>query len=82
MLPILPPTHRRPHWKPTKVGRKEPDESKIVERLSKTGLDIKCSKCKRIGHNKRSCKGEIGQNILDKRHKVGVPTQQQATPNQ
>ncbi|MBA0550939.1 hypothetical protein Golob_021846, partial [Gossypium lobatum] len=24
---------------------------------------MRCIKCKRIGHNKRSCKGKVGQNI-------------------
>ncbi|MBA0757526.1 hypothetical protein Gotri_020622 [Gossypium trilobum] len=49
---------------------------------------MRCSKCKRIGHNMRSCKRKVGQNIPVKRHKVGVhnqvvaPTQQQATSNQ
>ncbi|KAH1089711.1 hypothetical protein J1N35_016968 [Gossypium stocksii] len=43
---------------------------------------MRCSKCKRIGHNKRSCKGEVGQNISVKRHQVGVRTQQQATSSQ
>ncbi|XP_052477255.1 uncharacterized protein LOC105800338 [Gossypium raimondii] len=71
-----------PPDRPTKVRRKEPDEPKTTEKLSKRGVDMRCSKCKRIGHNKRSCKGEIGQNISVKKHKVGVPTQQQATPNQ
>ncbi|KAG8493120.1 hypothetical protein CXB51_010632 [Gossypium anomalum] len=83
MLPILPPPLKRPPGKPTKVRRKEPDEPQTIERLSKRGVvEIRCSKCKKVGHNKRSCKGEVGQNIPVKRHKVGVPTQQQATPNQ
>ncbi|XP_016694733.1 uncharacterized protein [Gossypium hirsutum] len=87
MLSILPPTLRKPHDRPTKVRRKEPDEPQTTERLSKRGVDMRCSKCKRIGHNKRSCKWEVGQNIPVKRHKVGVhnqvvaPTQRQATPN-
>ncbi|KAH1064615.1 hypothetical protein J1N35_029602 [Gossypium stocksii] len=59
MLPILPPPLRRPLGRPTKVRRKESD----TERLSKRGVEMRCSKCKRIGHNKRSCKGEVGQNI-------------------
>ncbi|MBA0665157.1 hypothetical protein Goklo_005060 [Gossypium klotzschianum] len=75
MLPILPPTLRRPPGRPTKVRRKEPDEPQTTERLSKRGVDMRCSKCKRISHNKRSCKREVGQNIPVKRHKVGVPTQ-------
>ncbi|KAG8502025.1 hypothetical protein CXB51_000227 [Gossypium anomalum] len=82
MLPILPHPLRRPPGRPTKVRRKEPDEPQTTERLSKRGVEIRCSKCKRVGHNRRSCKGEVGQNIQVKRHKVGIPTQQQATPNQ
>ncbi|PPD95291.1 hypothetical protein GOBAR_DD07699 [Gossypium barbadense] len=71
MLPILPPTLRRPTGRPTRVRRKEPNEPQTTEWLSKRGVDMRCNKCKRIGHNKKSCKGEVGQNIL-----------QQATPNQ
>ncbi|PPR88970.1 hypothetical protein GOBAR_AA31720 [Gossypium barbadense] len=88
MLLILLPTLRRPPGRPIKVRRKELDEPQTTERLSKRGVDMRCSKCKRIGHNKRSCKWEVGQNIPVKRHKVGVhnqvvaPTSQQATPNQ
>ncbi|XP_017624689.1 uncharacterized protein LOC108468311 [Gossypium arboreum] len=82
MLSILPPPLRRPLGRPTKVRRKEPEEPQIIERLSKRGVEIRCNKCKRVGHNKKSCKGEVGQNIPVKRHKVDVPTQQQATPNQ
>ncbi|KAK5786408.1 hypothetical protein PVK06_041044 [Gossypium arboreum] len=76
MLPILPPALRKPPGGPSKAKRKELDEPQTIERLSKRGVDMKCTKCKRIGHNKRSYKGEV------KRHKVGVPAQQQATPNQ
>ncbi|PPS04560.1 hypothetical protein GOBAR_AA16102 [Gossypium barbadense] len=68
--------------RPTKVIRKEPNETQTTERLSKRGVDMRCTKCKRIGHNKRSCKEEVGQNIPVKRHKVDFPTQQQDTPNQ
>ncbi|XP_017628742.1 uncharacterized protein LOC108471669 [Gossypium arboreum] len=80
MLPILLPPLRRPPDRPTKVRRKEPDKPQKIERLSKRGVEMRCSKCKIIGHNKRSCKGEVGQNIPVKRHQVGVRTQQQATP--
>ncbi|MFQ6625624.1 hypothetical protein Gotur_005708 [Gossypium turneri] len=38
MLPILPPTLRRPPGRPTKVRRKEPDEPQTTERLSKRGV--------------------------------------------
>ncbi|KAH1084397.1 hypothetical protein J1N35_024158 [Gossypium stocksii] len=43
---------------------------------------MRCSKGNRVGHNKKSCKEEVGQNIPVKRHQVDVPTQQQATSNQ
>ncbi|MBA0639994.1 hypothetical protein Goklo_022985 [Gossypium klotzschianum] len=33
MLPILPPTLRRPPGRPTKVRKKEPDEPQTTERL-------------------------------------------------
>ncbi|XP_016676269.1 uncharacterized protein [Gossypium hirsutum] len=82
MLLILPPPLRRPPGRPTKVRRKEPDELQTTERLSKRGVEMRYSKCKIIGHNKRSCKWEVGQNIPVKRHQVGVRTQQQATPSQ
>ncbi|KAH1032923.1 hypothetical protein J1N35_045097 [Gossypium stocksii] len=79
MLPILSPPLRRPLGKPTKVRKKEPDEPQTTDRLSKRGVEMRYNKCKRIGHNKRSCKGEVGQNIPGKRHQVGAQTQQQAT---
>ncbi|MBA0766922.1 hypothetical protein Gotri_015913, partial [Gossypium trilobum] len=47
---------------------------------------MRCSKCKKLGHNKRSCRGEVDQNIPVKRHKVGVCnqvvalTQQESVP--
>ncbi|KAK5793909.1 hypothetical protein PVK06_035085 [Gossypium arboreum] len=82
MLPILPPPLRRPPGRPTKVRRKELDEPQTTERLSKRGVEMRYSKCKIIGHNKRSCKGEVGQNIPVKRHQVGDQTQQQATLSQ
>ncbi|MBA0704333.1 hypothetical protein Golax_016598 [Gossypium laxum] len=40
MLPIMPPTIRRPPGRPTKVRKKEPDEPQTTERLSKRGVDM------------------------------------------
>ncbi|MBA0843126.1 hypothetical protein Goarm_000340 [Gossypium armourianum] len=50
--------------RPTKVRRKELDEPQKTKKLTKKGVEMKCSKCKKLGHNKRSCKGEVDQNIL------------------
>ncbi|PPS10034.1 hypothetical protein GOBAR_AA10604 [Gossypium barbadense] len=76
MLPILPPPLRRPPGRPTKVRRKEPDEPQTTKRLSKRVVEMRCSKCKIIGHNKGNCKGKVGQNIL------ATPSQQEGTPTQ
>ncbi|PPR95159.1 hypothetical protein GOBAR_AA25527 [Gossypium barbadense] len=76
MLLILPPTLRRPPGRPTKVRKKEPDKPQTTERLIKRGVDMRCSKCKRIGHNKRSYKEEVDQNI------PVTPNQQESTPTQ
>ncbi|MBA0725973.1 hypothetical protein Golax_001831, partial [Gossypium laxum] len=54
MLPILPPTLRRPLSRPTKVRRKEPDEPQTTERLTKRRVEMRCSKCNKISYNKRS----------------------------
>ncbi|MBA0664008.1 hypothetical protein Goklo_004084 [Gossypium klotzschianum] len=87
MLSILLPTLRRPPGRPTKVRRKELNKPQTTEMLSKRGVEMRCSKCNKIGHNKRSCKRKVGKNIPVKRHKVGVhnqvvaQTQQQSTSN-
>ncbi|XVF82631.1 hypothetical protein PTKIN_Ptkin16aG0064700 [Pterospermum kingtungense] len=65
MEPILPPELRRPPGRPHKNRRKEADKvfaaanpNKIRRALSK----INCQKCGKPGHNKRTCKGEVGGN--------------------
>ncbi|KAL4386600.1 hypothetical protein GQ457_09G006940 [Hibiscus cannabinus] len=34
-----------------------------IGRLGKTGVQMTCSKCGKTGHNKRSCKGQVGGNV-------------------
>ncbi|PPE01884.1 hypothetical protein GOBAR_DD01089 [Gossypium barbadense] len=48
MLPILPPTLRKPPGRPTKVIRKEPDEPQKIERLSKRGVDMRSKDIKLV----------------------------------
>ncbi|PPE02239.1 hypothetical protein GOBAR_DD00766 [Gossypium barbadense] len=85
MLPILPHRLRRLLDRLTKVRRKEFDEPQTTERLTERGVEMRCSKCNILGHNKRSYRREVGQNIPVKRQKVGIhnqmvaPTQQEAT---
>ncbi|MBA0733610.1 hypothetical protein Gogos_017605, partial [Gossypium gossypioides] len=86
MLPILPLILRKPLGRPTTVRRKEPDEPQTTTKLTKKGVEMKWSKCKKLGHDKKSYRGEVGQNIPVTRHKLGVhnqvvaPTHQEATP--
>ncbi|MBA0723472.1 hypothetical protein Golax_004049 [Gossypium laxum] len=54
MLSILPPTLRRSLGRPTGVRKKEPDEPQTTTKLTKKRVEMKCSKCKKLGRNKRS----------------------------
>ncbi|KAL4341483.1 hypothetical protein GQ457_08G028060 [Hibiscus cannabinus] len=61
--PILPPVIRRPIDRPQTKRRKEPDEPvKATGRLAKLGVQMTCSKCGSKGHNKGSCRGQVGGN--------------------
>ena len=58
---MQPPIKRRPPGRPKKKRAREPNEPK---RGHSGGLGIakRCKSCGKIGHNKKSCKGEIGEN--------------------
>ena len=60
---MQPPIKRRPPGRPKKKRAREPNEPK---RGHSKGLGIakRCKSCGKIGHNKRSCKGEVGGNSL------------------
>uniref|UniRef100_A0A2N9HNE0 CCHC-type domain-containing protein n=1 Tax=Fagus sylvatica TaxID=28930 RepID=A0A2N9HNE0_FAGSY len=60
--PMKPPHLRRPPGRPKKNSVREPDESKAGTKLGRIGTAKKCKKCGKLGHNKRSCKGEVGGN--------------------
>ncbi|XP_039063963.1 uncharacterized protein LOC120208907 [Hibiscus syriacus] len=63
MEPILPPELRRPPGRPTKKRRNEADEgNKNGPKLSKKGSMGNCYKCGKHGHNKKTCRGEVGGN--------------------
>ncbi|KAK8540585.1 hypothetical protein V6N13_027104 [Hibiscus sabdariffa] len=61
--PVIPPIIRRLVGRPQKNRKKEADEALTsTGRLGKTGVQMTCSKCGKTGHNKRSCKGQVGGN--------------------
>jgi len=53
---LLPPIYKTPPGKPKKLRRREADENVSHSKLSKKNMIMKCSKCKQIGHNIRSCR--------------------------
>ncbi|KAE8692072.1 hypothetical protein F3Y22_tig00110860pilonHSYRG00042 [Hibiscus syriacus] len=59
-------------WKANQKKRKEADErNKNGPKLSKKGLMGNCSKCGKPGHNKRTCRGEVGGNRSLNQHESG-----------
>ncbi|KAK8675567.1 hypothetical protein V6N13_033633 [Hibiscus sabdariffa] len=61
MKPILPPIIRRPPGRSTKKRGLEPGEV-TDPKLSKRGQQGNCIKCGKQGHNRRTCRGEVGAN--------------------
>ncbi|KAK8618216.1 hypothetical protein V6N13_132217 [Hibiscus sabdariffa] len=60
---VIEPKLRRPLGRPKKKRAKEADEAQNSgARWTKKGLTMYCSKCKKPGHNQRTCKGEVGSN--------------------
>nr|POE55531.1 hypothetical protein CFP56_65385 [Quercus suber] len=54
---VQPPIKRRPPGRPKKKRAKEPNKP-----TRRAGISKQCKTCGKLGHNKRSCKGEIGGN--------------------
>ncbi|MBA0662191.1 hypothetical protein Goklo_006369, partial [Gossypium klotzschianum] len=65
MEPILPPMIKRPLGRPKQTRRKEVDEArKSGPKLNKTRQQASCTKCGKLGHNTRTCKGIVGGNQM------------------
>ena len=56
--PVQPPIKRRPPSRPKKKRTREAGEPAG----RRAGISKQCRSCGQIGHNKRSCKGQIGGN--------------------
>ena len=57
--PVQPPIKRRPPSRPKKKRTRELGEAAG----RRAGISKQCRTCGKIGHNKRSCKGEVGGNF-------------------
>ncbi|XP_050259882.1 uncharacterized protein LOC126704948 [Quercus robur] len=60
--PVQPPIKRRPLGRPKKKRALEPDEPISHRKKRGLGISKQCKLCGKLGHNKRSCKGEVGGN--------------------
>nr|POE60375.1 hypothetical protein CFP56_33299 [Quercus suber] len=60
--PVQPPIKRRPPGRPKKKRALEPDEPRSHRKNRGLGISKQCKSCGKLGHNKRSCKGEVGGN--------------------
>jgi len=52
---VDPPTVRATPGRSTKVRRRGPDEPRNPHCMRKGGVTMRCSKCKAVGHNARTC---------------------------
>ena len=59
VTPVQPPIKRRPPGMPKKKTAREPYEPTSGKRA---GISKQCKTCGKLGHNKRTCKVEIGGN--------------------
>ncbi|KAL4348838.1 hypothetical protein GQ457_17G010250 [Hibiscus cannabinus] len=85
MEPVLPPIIRRPPGRPAKKRKLEPGEVNNPK-LSKRGQQGNCTKCGKQGHNRRTCRGEVGANQpirrpTFKRRKPSQPQESQQNQN-
>ena len=59
VTPVQPPIKRRPPGRPKK---KRARELNVPTSGKRVGISKQCKTCSKLGHNKRSYKGEIGGN--------------------
>jgi hypothetical protein len=67
-----PPAYVKMPERPRKERRREPGESKKATKVSRAGSVVTCSKCKKTGHNSRTCgsKSKAKRKIMEKGKEV------------
>nr|XP_017251959.1 PREDICTED: uncharacterized protein LOC108222565 [Daucus carota subsp. sativus] len=90
LVPVLPPMQRRMPGRPKKARRKEMHEDNAkgtslkangAVQVSKKGVQMTCSNCGEIGHNKKTCKNSPKKKTLEvekPKNKGGRPKVQKA----
>ncbi|KAL9690394.1 hypothetical protein QQ045_010792 [Rhodiola kirilowii] len=56
---VLPPVFRRQQGRPRKKRIRPVEEPRNPHRIRKMGIQIKCSRCRNIGHNSRRCTSQV-----------------------
>ena len=60
-----------PPSRPPKLGKKTPNEPRILYRISRLNKTIKCGKCHKEWHNLRGCKAVIiGETTWQRRQRL------------
>jgi hypothetical protein len=59
LRPCRPPINRIQPGRPKKVRRRGPEEPLNQNRIRKGGVRMRCSKCRGVGHNTRTCPRNI-----------------------
>lgn len=55
-VPVNPPVYEKKVGRPKTTRRKQPQELDAGTKISKHSVQIHCSYCKNVGHNKKGCK--------------------------
>ena len=75
------PIKRRLPGRPKKKRAREPNEPS-KEHSKGLGIAKRCKSCGKIGHNKRSCKGEVGGNSSLPTAAASGPNKRSSRPKQ
>ncbi|XP_030939765.1 uncharacterized protein LOC115964636 [Quercus lobata] len=78
---VQPPIKRRPLGRPKKKRVREPNEPSKGHSKG-LGIAKRCKSCGKIGHNKRSCKGEVGGNSSLPTAAASGPNRRSSRPKQ
>ncbi|KAL9660775.1 hypothetical protein QQ045_025593 [Rhodiola kirilowii] len=75
---VLPPVFRRQQGRPRKKRIRSVEEPRNPHRIRKMGTQIKCSRCRNLGHNSRRCTSQV---IDSNAAAIGIKDKERAIRN-